>query len=631
MTGDMPPLNLLIGVNMIRHLIWSALITFLVMPSWVLAQPAGSEQSEQESPQKPRQLLLDNKQWTGDFDKMVERRMIRVLVPYSRTLYFIDKATQRGLTAELVLDFERYINQKLKTQKRPITVYIIPTTRDRLLSDVAMGMGDIAAGNLTITEERLRIVDFASAGIVNRVSEMVISGPKSPAVATVEDLSGKTVHVRKASSYYESLVALNERFAKEGKAAIQIVLVPDVLEDEDMLEMLNAGLLGAIVVDDWKAKMWAQVLPSIKVNEDAVLRTGGEIGWAIRKGSPKLKQIIEEFDRSFVEKQGVAEYRLKQYFRKTKQIKDPTGTAEWKRLEQTLAFFEKYASKYNFDPLMLVAQGYQESQLNQEARSPVGAVGIMQLMPETGKELKVGDIRIAESNIHAGAKYMDLLMSKYFPDAKFSEEDRMLFAFASYNAGPGNISRMRREAAKRGLDSDKWFNNVEVVVAEKIGQETTTYVRNIYKYSVAYKLLLETHEMRRKARALVSSALGQIGQIKKINGEVLVIRDETKSKAKPGDLLQQYDAVETGSKGSVGITFIDNTRFSAGPNSRIELAQFRFDPTTQDGEFITEVNRGTVAIISGQIAKRSPEAMKIVTPTTLISLRGTKVVVKVNE
>jgi membrane-bound lytic murein transglycosylase MltF len=460
---------------------------------------------------------------------------------------------------------------------------------------------------------------------------MVISGPKSPAVATVEDLSGKTVHVRKASSYYESLVALNERFAKEGKAAIQIVLVPDALEDEDMMEMLNAGLLGLIVVDDWKAKMWAQILPSIKVNEDAVLRTGGEIGWAIRKSSPKLRGIIEEFDRSFVEKQGVGAYRLRQYFREIKQIKDPTGTAEWKRLEQTLAFFEKYASKYNFDPLMLVAQGYQESQLNQEARSPVGAVGIMQLMPDTGKELKVGDIRIAESNIHAGAKYMDLLMSKYFSDAKFNEEDRMLFAFASYNAGPGNISRMRREAAKRGLDADKWFNNVELVVAEKIGQETTTYVRNIYKYSVAYKLLLETHEMRRKARAFVSSALGQIGQIKKINGEVFAIRNDTKAQAKPGDLLQQYDVVETGSKGSVGITFIDNTRFSAGPNTRIELAQFRFEPTTQDGEFITEVNRGTVAIISGQIAKRSPEAMKIMTPTTIISLRGTKVVVKVNE
>jgi hypothetical protein len=427
-------------------------------------------------------------------------------------------------------------------------------------------------------------------------------------------------------------VAINERFGREGKAAIQIMLLPDALEDEDMMEMLNAGLLQMIVVDDWKAKMWAQVLPSIKVNESAVLRKGGEIGWAIRKDSPKLREIIEEFDRSFVEKQGVAENRLRQYLKQIKQIKDPTGTAEWKHLEHTLAFFEKYASKYNFDPLMLVAQGYQESQLNQAARSPVGAIGIMQVMPATGKDMNVGDIRIAESNIHAAAKYMDLLMSKYFLDAKFSEEDRILFAFASYNAGAGNISRMRKEATRRGLDPDKWFNNVELVVAEKIGQETTTYVRNIFKYYVSYKLLLEAHEeVWRKSREFVSSGLGQIGQIKMINGEVFIVRNDTKSQAKPGDLLQQYDVVETGNKGSVGITFIDNSRFSAGPNTRIELKQFHFNPTTQDGEFTTEINRGTLAIISGQIAKRSPEAMKIMTPTTIIGVRGTKLAVKVNE
>jgi len=133
------------------------------------------------------------------------------------------------------------------------------------------------------------------------------------------------------------------------------------------------------------------------------------------------------------------------------------------------------------------------------------------------------------------------------------------------------------------------------------------------------------------AMIFVGSALGQIGQVKMINGEVFIVRNDTKSPAKPGDLLQQYDVVETGSKGSVGITFIDNSRFSAGPNTRIELKQFRFNPTTHDGEFTTDMNRGTLAIISGQIAKRSPEAMKIKTPTTIIGVRGTKLVVKVNE
>jgi membrane-bound lytic murein transglycosylase MltF len=120
-------------------------------------------------------------------------------------------------------------------------------------------------------------------------------------------------------------------------------------------------------------------------------------------------------------------------------------------------------------------------------------------MPATGAELGVGDIHRIEPNIHAGTKYMDILMTRYFPDAHFSEGNRPLFAFASYNAGPGNIARMRREAAKRGLDPDKWFNNVELVVAERIGPETTTYVRNIYKYYVSYKLTQQAAEARRAA------------------------------------------------------------------------------------------------------------------------------------
>jgi membrane-bound lytic murein transglycosylase MltF len=449
---------------------------------------------------KPRQLNIAVKPWTGDFDKMVARRMIRVLVPYSRSLYFNDKGRERGLTAELIRDFERYINQKHKTQKRPITVYMIPTTRDKLISGVAEGLGDIAAGNLTVTEDRLKLVDFVAPEDQKPNTEIVVTGPKSPVISSVDDLSGKTVHVRKASSYFESLAALNDRFRKESKPEAKLVLVSDALEDEDMMEMLNAGLLELIVVDDWKAEMWAQILPKVKPRPEIVLREGGKVGWAVRKQSPKLQEAINDFYKNFVKKQGVAEYRLKQHMRRVKQIKDSSVTEDYKRFTETLALFEKYGEKYGFDPLMLAAQGYQESQLDQKARSHVGAIGIMQIMPQTGAELKVGDIHIAEHNVHAGAKYMDRLMEKYFPDANFSEGNRPLFAFASYNAGPGNISKMRKEAKKRGLDPDKWFNNVEMVTAEKIGAETTTYVRNIYKYYVAYKLTMEAQEVARKAR-----------------------------------------------------------------------------------------------------------------------------------
>ena len=218
-----------------------------------------------------------------------------------------------------------------------------------------------------------------------------------------------------------------------------------------------------------------------------------------------LAAEIDDFFRNWAMKQGVVTYRMNRYMRRVKELKDPTASAERKRFTSTLALFEKYGPQYGFDPLMLAAQGYQESQLNQNARSHVGAIGVMQLMPETGQQMKVGDINVTEANIHAGAKYMDMLMTKYFADANFSEGNRPLFAFAAYNAGPGNVAKVRKEAATRGLDPNKWFNNVEIVVSQKIGTETTTYVRNIYKYYVAYKLTLEAEGARQKARERATS------------------------------------------------------------------------------------------------------------------------------
>jgi membrane-bound lytic murein transglycosylase MltF len=456
---------------------------------------------------KLRAISLQAKEWKGDADGMIERRIIRILVPYSRTLYFNDKGRERGLTAEFARDLERYINQKYRKQlgKRPVTVFLIPTTRDRLLDRVVAGFGDIAAGDLTATDERKKVVDFYVPAESPRMSEIVLTGPKSPPVGAADDLSGKTVHVRKSSSYHESLAALNDRLKKAGKPAVNIVLVPDALEDEDMMEMLNVGMLQAIVVDDWLAKMWAPALPNVKLNEGAVLRSAGQAGWAFRKGSPRLLELLGEFYVAAVKKVNPIGARMAQQTKRIRQLRDATASEEVKRFQETIGLFRAYGAKYGFDPLMLAAQGYQESQLNQSVKSRVGAVGIMQVMPATGTELKVGDVRIAENNVHAGAKYMDILMTKYFKDAKFDDANRSLFAFASYNAGPGGIARMRKEAASRGLDPNLWFNNVEIVTAEKLGMETTTYVRNIYKYYVSYRLMTDINEARKKAADSVKS------------------------------------------------------------------------------------------------------------------------------
>jgi membrane-bound lytic murein transglycosylase MltF len=467
------------------------------------ATPSGSSAQK-----KARQLSLAAKPWKGDFDGMLERHVIRVYVPYSRTLYFVDKGRERGVAADIMRQFERWVNKKYAKAlgKRPLTLVVVVATRDKLLADLTEGRADVAVGNIKVLDELVKSVDFVAPEERAVSVEILVTGPASPAIASLDDLSGKTVHVRKYSSYYLSLAALNERFKKAGKPEVRIVTVPDALEDEDMLEMLNAGLLEATVVDDWKAKMWAQVLTKVQVREDIQLRPPIKMGWAIRKDSPRLAAELNEFYAYYAKATGGIPALQRQYMKSIKALHNAASTEDQKRFQQLLAYFQKYGAQYHFDPIMLAAQGYQESTLDQNVKSPVGAIGVMQVMPATGTELKVGDIRQAEPNIHAGAKYMDQLMTRYFSDANFDDQNRTLFAFASYNAGPGNISRMRKEAVKRGLDPDQWFNNVEVVTAEKIGIETTTYVRNIYKYYAAYKLVEQARETAAKLKEQVAPA-----------------------------------------------------------------------------------------------------------------------------
>jgi membrane-bound lytic murein transglycosylase MltF len=443
----------------------------------------------------PAALDPELKPWQGDFDGMLERRTVRVLVPYSRTLFFNDKGAQRGLAADTLKDFEVFLNRKHKLRARAITVVALPTTRERLLSGLLEGRGDIAAGNLSISAERGKTVDF-SQPLFAGVAEIVVTGPASPPLASLDDLAGQEVHVRRASTYYASLTALNQDFLSRKKPAMRLTLVPDALEDEDLMDMLAAGLVRLIVVDDWKANLWAAMIPKLKPRPDLAAATGGAVGWAFRKDSPKLAAEVNHFMRTHP---GAFAKRFKEYPRYLKQLRNATAEADWKRFESAVALFRKYGARYQFDYLMVAAQGYQESRLDQNARSHAGAVGIMQVMPETGAQMRVGDITQAEANVHAGVKYMRRLYDRHFDDEGMDEQNRTLFAMAAYNAGPGRVAALRKEAAQKGLDPHVWFNNVELIAARRVGHETVSYVRNIYKYYIAYKLQLETLEARRAA------------------------------------------------------------------------------------------------------------------------------------
>jgi len=444
------------------------------------------------------------KLWTGDLDGMIERRAIRVLTVYSKTIYFIDKGVQRGTAVDFVRLFEEELNKKLAAEKKlkhkhlKMRVVFIPVRRDELLSGLTAGKGDIAAAHLTITPEQQKLVDFTAAGLSN-VSEVVVSGPASPNVAGLDDLSGKEVFVRKSSSYYESLVTLNEKFAATKKPLVTIKEAPETLEDEDLLEMLNAGLVALIIVNKHQADFWKQIFPQLTVHDNVAVRTGGEIAWAIRKDSPQLKAMLDNFATRHKVGTSTGNQVLTRYLKNVKYVKNAASEEERKKFLALIQYFQKYGDQYDVDWLLMGAQGYQESQLNQNAKSPVGAIGVMQVMPATGKDMKVGDITETEANIHAGIKYMRWMIDQYYGKAPMTKLDKALFAFASYNAGAGRISQLRKEAAKRGLDPNVWFQNVEYVAAEKIGQETVTYVSNIYKYYIAYRLVLESRAARKEA------------------------------------------------------------------------------------------------------------------------------------
>ena len=469
-------------------------------------EPALAQQpAPEKAPDKALSInLSDPKPWIGDLDGMIERRLIRVLTVTSKTIYFVDKGTQRGTAVDYARLFEEELNKKLAAQNKlknkhlTVRVAFIPVRRDELLAWLNDGKGDIAAASLTITPDSRKLVDFTAAGMAN-VSEIVVSGPDSPKVASLDDLSGKEVFVRRSSSYHESLVGLNNRFASEGKPPVTIKEAPETLEDEDLLEMLNAGIVPLIIVNKHQADFWKQVFPQITVHDTITVRTGGEIAWAIRKDSPQLKAELDDFARRHKIGTAIGNQLLTRYLKSLKYVKNAASEAERKKFLTLIAYFQKYGNQYDVDWLLMAAQGYQESRLDQNAKSPVGAIGVMQVMPATGKDMNVGDITETEANINAGIKYMRWMIDHYYGKEPMTNLDKALFAFASYNAGAGRISRLRKEAAQRGLDPNVWFHNVEYVVAQKIGRETVTYVSNIYKYYIAYTLVMERRAATREA------------------------------------------------------------------------------------------------------------------------------------
>ncbi|MFV0421690.1 transglycosylase SLT domain-containing protein [Oleidesulfovibrio sp.] len=456
-----------------------------------------------ENGKKLRRKLLEQgifRPFTGDLKEIQQRKVLRVLVPYNRSDFFLDGAMQRGLAYDTGRAFQKWLNKKLglKGEQR-ITFLYIPAAPDDMLRMLSEGQADIIGFEATLPAEAPPDMRFTTTW-TQTAKAVVVSSKDAPALESVSQLAGKHIYALKSSALAGITADVSRQLVQQGLKEIKVTEAEGGLTQEDLMELVDGEAIAFAAVDYEKAQLWATVLSNLKIEENAVLTDTAARAWVVRKESIQLKSVCDSFIK-YYRRSGDYAWLQQKYYDRTTYVADAGRSDELESLEATLPLFEKYGEMYDFAPLLLAAQGYQESRLNQSARSNRGAVGIMQLLPSTAaaKPVNMPDISTPDKNIHAGVKYLSHLRQTYFSGDAISYLDKMLFSFAAYNAGPGNMRKARRKTAEMGLNPDVWMDNLEVGIARTVGQQPIEYVRNIIKYYIVFQLVHEHQHIRRAA------------------------------------------------------------------------------------------------------------------------------------
>ncbi|MBL0599549.1 lytic transglycosylase F [Aeromonas jandaei] len=429
----------------------------------------------------------------GDLESILQKRELRALVVYERGFYFLDKGAQYGILVNQLQGFERWLNKTyLAREKVPLKVVYIPVRQDKLLDYLAEGRGDLVAANMTVTPTRREQVTF-SRPLISSIEEWVVSQNTLPAFNRITQLSGRRVWVRASSSYCESLRQLNWLFRELGLPPVYIETVPEYLQDGDLLEMVAAGIIPLTVTDSYKGRIWlGGMISGLKAHKLIPLRSKGISAWALRKNSPDLLKAVNRYLAGASRNSLYSDMTLRRLLARSDQMSNILAPDPMGRLATIRQVLEKYAKQYELDWLMLAALAYKESGLNPAIRSEKGAVGIMQLLPSTGREVNITGARLTtlDGNVEAACRYLRLILDTYFNDPNLDLLNRHLFALAAYNAGPNRVQALRDKAGKLGLDPNVWFGNVDQLVANEVGQGPINYVGTIYKYYVGYRFSL---------------------------------------------------------------------------------------------------------------------------------------------
>lgn len=445
---------------------------------------------------------------TDDLPGILERGTLRILTTCSRTNFYFLDGQGHGFEFRLLKEFVDYLSTGHPSGQVRLIAQFIPLPPQDLVPALLDGRGDLVAADLHIARGCRTGASYTEPYLTG-VNQVLISHVSQTGLDRAEDLSGRTVHVAGSTGCQAALARFSRSLVQKGLEPVDIRQVDPSLTIEDVLELVSAGVYQLTVADSHIAGPWAKVSDSLRLHERITFAEDVAIGLLVRENNDKLKGSLNDF--LLKHKKGTRMGNI--YFRRYVQQSPTFGRSLNDEGLWSFAghadLFKEYGRRYGIDWLLIGAVAYQESRLNHNSLSEKGAYGIMQVMPVLAKEQRIGikDLRALENNIHAGVKYLHLLMTQYFQDSGISERDRLLFALAAYNAGPKAVQRARKEADRRGLNQDEWFNQVELCILDMIGRETVNYVRQVNKRYVSYALALQTLEARQKVKQRILQGL----------------------------------------------------------------------------------------------------------------------------
>lgn len=387
---------------------------------------------------------------TGDLDALRKRGSLRVLIANNAVNYFLHRGQQFGFEYELCKMFAESVGLRLEV--------VVPPSRELLFAWLKEGKGDLIAASVTVTPARQKEVAFSKPYLYTR--EVLVEPKGSAKITSLEGLKGKLLHVRRSSSYRETLLGLQEKYGP-----FTLVDAPETMETEQLIRRVASGAIPATVADSYildVERAYRSDAEGTLTLAEAGAPRGGEkpIAFALRPQNGKLREALDAFVAKVY--RGI-EYNMAhtRYFKSTRTIamaKESQGESQ-SNISRFDDIMKKHSAAQNFDWRLVAAQAYQESRFDPNAKSFAGAMGLFQVLPTTAKELGISNLIDPDEGTRAGVTLLTKMLTEFEP--RIPLKHRVRFALAAYNAGKGHVQDARRIAGEMGLNVDKWFGHVE--------------------------------------------------------------------------------------------------------------------------------------------------------------------------